>query len=108
MHIIKVTDEAIIFDNGCEITYDHDQDCCEYNWADFSVLTPDVINYDYDFPKNLKFRGVAEAGFKFGCPGHWIFIPCYSDQNGYYSSDIDIYFSGKHVLNFNAEMREDY
>lgn len=103
MKIKQVTDEAIIFDNGNSITFDHEQDCCEYNYADFSILNENVVNYNYDFKENLKFRAVEGMGFKFGSDGRWIFIPCYSEQNGYYTEEIDIYYNGKRVLNFNAE-----
>ena len=103
MKIQQVTDEAIIFDNGNTITFDHEQDCCEYNYADFSILNENVVNYDYDFKENLKFKAVEGMGFKFGSDGRWIFIPCYSEQNGYYTEEIDIYYNGKRVLNFNAE-----
>lgn len=103
MKIRQVTDEAIIFDNGNTITFDHEQDCCEYNYADFSILNENVVNYNYNFKENLKFRAVEGMGFKFGSDGRWIFIPCYSEQNGYYTEEIDIYYNGKRVLNFNAE-----
>ena len=102
MRIKEVTDEAIIFDNGAEITFYHSQDCCEWNYADFSILTQNTINFNYDF-KEIQFKAVDGMGFKFGCEGHWIFIPCYSEQNGYYSDDIDIYFCDKHVLNCHCE-----
>lgn len=103
MKISKVTEKAIVFDNGNEITYDHNPDCCEWNYADFSILIPQTINYNYNFNENLIFKSVEGAGFKFGSEGHWIFIPCYSEQNGYYSSDIDIYYNDKKVLSFEAE-----
>lgn len=98
MKIKKVTDEEIIFDNGNTITFDHAADCCEWNYADFSILTRRTVNYHYDFPENLQFKAVKGEGFKFGCEGHWIYIPCYSEQNGWYSSDIDIYYRGKKVI----------
>lgn len=112
MKIKEVTDTAIIFDNGNKITYDHDAECCENNWADFSVLNPNVLNYDYDFNEKLEFRIVDGLGFLFGCIEktqnpeflwfeeieHFIFIPCYSDQNGYYSDSISIYYNGECVI----------
>lgn len=98
MKIKTVTDEAIIFDNGNTITYDHEQNCCEWNYADFSILNPNVVNYDYDFNENLEFKAVSGQGFVFGEEGHWIFIPCYSEQNGYYSDDVDIYYNKELVL----------
>ncbi len=105
MKIANVTDTAIIFDNGNKITYDHCADCCEWNYADFSILNPNVINYDYNFKEKLDFEAVDEMGFKFGSNGHWIFIPCYSIQNGYYSDEISIYYNNERVLSFDAEER---
>lgn len=98
MQIANVTEKEIIFDNGNKITFDHEQDCCEWNYADFSILNPNVVNYDYDFSENLDFKFVEEAGFVFGSEGHYIFIPCYSDQNGYYSTEISIYYNDNVVL----------
>ena len=97
MRIAIVTDNSIMFDNGNWIHDEHSADCCEYNYADYSVLNENVINYDYDFDENLEFKR-DELGFKFGSNGHWIFIPCYSEQNGYYSDDVDVYYNGKLVL----------
>jgi hypothetical protein len=33
------------------------------------------------------------------------FVPCYSEQNGYYSNDIDILLDGWKVLNVECEER---
>lgn len=105
MKIKEVTSEKIIFDNGAFISYDHDQDCCEYNYADFSILNENVVNYDYDFDEKLEFKAVENLGFMFGSNGRWIFIPCYSEQNGYYTDQIDIYYTTGtlKVLSFDAQ-----
>jgi hypothetical protein len=102
MKIVEVTDAYILFDNGNKIEDEHWADCCEYNYADYSVLDERTINYDYDFDEDLEFES-CEEGFKFGSNGHWIFIPCYSAQNGYYSMDVDILYNGKKVLNTECE-----
>lgn len=47
MRIKKITEEAIIFDNGNTIAYDHEQDCCEMNYADFDQLDDLARNYDF-------------------------------------------------------------
>ena len=96
MKISKVTDEAIIFDNGSTITFDHSPDCCEWNYADF--LQIDDIAKDYNFNENLKFKPIEGAGFRFGDNNQMFFVPCYSEQSGYYSYDIDIYYNNEHVL----------
>lgn len=102
MKISKVTNDAIIFDNGNKISFDHSKDCCEYNYADFEQI--EDMAFDYEFNENLQFESVEKAGFRFGDNGMMFFIPCYSEQNGYYSSDIQIYYKGTEVLDFYAKM----
>ena len=106
MKITNVTDEAIIFDNGKSITFHHDQDCCEDNYADFKQL--DSIAREYEYVEPLIFEEVQGSGFRFGDHCSMFFVPCYSDQNGYYSDDIDIIFDGVKVLHFDCEERTDY
>ena len=101
MKIKSITQEFIEFDNGKMITYYHDQDCCEWNYADFKQL--DSIGRGYDFKEPLLFEAIQDSGFRFGNENAMFFIPCYSEQNGYYSDDIDIYYDGRKVLHFNCE-----
>jgi len=101
MKITKITDEAIVFENGSKITFDHEPDCCEWNYADFEQLDDLGRDYDYIFP--LKFEAVDGAGFRFGDDRRMFFVPCYSEQNGYYSDDVDIYFNGEAVLNVECD-----
>jgi len=94
MRIESWNDEEIRFSDGSTITFGHDQDCCEWNYADFTVL--EVF---YDGCEFSEYRvEPCEDGFllKLLCGVIWkaIFIPCYSYQNGYYSSDVDIYING--------------
>ena len=111
MKIANITEEAIIFDNGNTITFDHEQDCCECNFADFTYINADHVNYAFDFdPDNMIFEFIPEIGFRFGSKPiagsdddygdwiHWLFVPCYSEQNGYYTTQIDIYYNGEIVV----------
>ena len=104
--ISEITDEAIIFSDHSSITFDHDQDCCENNYAAFDAL--DDLARNYTFRGKIRFEAVDESGFRFGDARRMFFVPCYSSQNGYYSSDIQIYFNenGKtrKVLDFEAEL----
>lgn len=102
MRISKVTSDAITFDNGNKITFDHLQDCCEQNYADFNQIEEMALNYDFD--EDLQFEPVKRAGFRFGNRNKnmMFFIPCYSEQNGYYSSDIQIYYDDMEMLDFEA------
>lgn len=101
MKIVNITDEEIIFDNGSTISFDHGQDCCEWNYADFSQI--DDIAKDYNFNEDLKFEPIEGAGFRFGNNNQMVFVPCYSEQNGYYSCDIEIYYNDKQVLCLECE-----
>lgn len=102
--IIKLEENLIKFDDGTTITADHSQDCCEYNYADCERVD-DIAKYtDFD-TANLEFEAVEGSGFRFGNkPGKMFFVPCYSEQNGYYSSDVDIYLNGELYLNIDCEM----
>lgn len=102
MKIVKITDEAIIFDNGNEITFGHCQDCCEWNYADFKQV--DDIARATDFDPNLKFEVVENSGFRFGNEGKMFFVPCYSEQNGYYSNDVEIYYNNRTMLYIFADI----
>lgn len=100
MEITSYDDEMIQFSDGSSITFDHDQDCCEHNYADFSVL--DVFYHGESFTDyhvthdNGGFILVLEGVLIKGCGYEKrIFIPCYSEQNGYYSDQIDIYINDK-------------
>lgn len=105
MKIHKVSEYAIEFDNGREITSEHYPDCCECNYADFQQLVEnnsDIL--DYDFENNLIFEK-CDGGFRFGDSKRMFFVPCYSEQNGYYSTDVDIYYDGHHVLNTDCDYK---
>lgn len=107
MKIKVITNEKIIFDTGDYIRFDHKQDCCENNWADFSQLE-DTVAMDFEFNMDeLLFESTDGEGFRFGNDGNMFFVPCYSDQNGYYSSMIDIYFNEDIVLYFECKERLD-
>lgn len=102
MKIVKVTDSEIVFDNGSEITFSHVQDCCEHNYASFKQLEERALEVEFD--ENLIFEETDGYGFRFGSKEtEMFFIPCYSEQNGYYSSDIDIFYNNKKVLNLECE-----
>ena len=104
MKIIEITNDYIKFDNGKCITYGHEQDCCEDNYADFDQLDDLARAYDFD-EGTLQFYFSQDAGFTFGDGGRLFFVPCYSDQNGYYSTDIVIYYDGVVVCCGECEMR---
>ena len=99
--IKEIKETHILFTDGSEITYDHDQDCCEHNYADFEQL--DDIARNATFSGDMKFESTEECGFRFGTDRMY-FVPCYSEQNGYYTNCLDIYYNGERVLCVEAEI----
>lgn len=93
MRIKEITDERITFDNGNYIAFNHEADDTEWNYADFIYLQDEAEIMNFDFPEELEFEIVNESGFRFGSAYRKFFVPCYSSQSGYYSSDIDIYYN---------------
>lgn len=104
MKITEISNQyGILFDNGKILDVVHWSDCCEDHWADLSVLesynistttgketdiytpdfsgTPDMIQPIEDLGFNL----VATNGDKF-------FVPCYGENNGYYSTNLTLQF----------------
>ena len=105
MKIKEITDEHIKFDDNSEMYYDHNQDCCEYNWADFEYIkqcnlstttgkTIDIFEVEFEPSLQKMFGGgVSEMGFKLMAKnGDKFFVPCYSDQNGYYTNELILYY----------------
>lgn len=101
---IKEVDSAdIYFSNRSSITFDHWQDCCEDNYADFRQIEDLALKTEFDWP--IVFEEVEDCGFRFGNrPQKMFFIPCYSDQNGYYSTDVEIYLDDTKVLTVDGDL----
>ncbi len=106
MSMIKeIIEEAIIFEDNSVISYGHYQDCCEHNYADFEQIDDICRATDFD-TSNMLFEIIEGCGFRFGNKGNMFFVPCYSEQNGYYSSDIQIYYNGNNVLSLECKWIE--
>lgn len=102
MKIKEINGEKIMFDNGYELEYYHEQDCCENVYADFEILktynlstkTGKIIKIEeIDFEEELEklIEGKVEIGFNMISKiGEKFFVPCYNEQNGYYSSELEL------------------
>jgi hypothetical protein len=98
MRVKTVDDNLIEFDNGYTISVSDDNDSTNdvYNYADFKSIEDEIM--DIEFPKNLKFEYCEKYGFRFGFGIFMIFVPCYSVQNGYYDSNVTVFYNDKKVL----------
>jgi hypothetical protein len=93
--VIRAEQEYLEFSDGTTITSEHDADCCEYNYADFTQI--DDLAKDWEFEHPILFEE-SEFGFRFGNKDKMVFVPCYSEQNGYYSYSVEIYYNGNRVF----------
>lgn len=103
MKIVEIVEEdKIVFDNGYTLEQYHSQDCCEHVYADFNVLDnynlstvtgKNIDIRDIDFEERIEnlIQPVQSAGFNMVSKiGEKFFVPCYNEQNGYYSSDLEL------------------
>ena len=100
MKIVDVTEEKIIFDDDSCIEFYHKRECCEWNYADFSQIESLAMSTDFVSP--IEFEVVEFYGFRFGNkPLKMFFIPCYTEQNGCYGYDLEIFYKDKNgnILN---------
>ena len=108
MKIVKIDSIGIEFDNGAKLTHFHYQDCCENvyaDWKNIQVLTKigrnSISTEELDFDENLTehILGLKGVGFVLEDKnGIQLFVSCYNQQNGYYSSDLElIYTDSNHI-----------
>jgi hypothetical protein len=84
MKIKEFNESEILFTNGKKIYFEHEQDCCENVYCDFNALKDmDIMNVEFD---DIKIEPVKDSGFRL----NGYFIPCYNEQNGYYSDDLTL------------------
>lgn len=58
-----------------------------------------ILQKNTEFDENIIFEEVKDFGFQFGNnDGRMFFVPCYSEQNGYYTNELEIYYNQKQVL----------
>lgn len=94
--------DIIKFDNGVEIECYHSQECCEDVYADCKSIDDLVENLEFD--TNTLIFEALNTGFRFGNnSSNMTFVPCYNEQNGYYSGNITVFLK-KSVISFETDI----
>lgn len=88
----KIEDEVLILDfDKQKITLEsvHERDCCESVYAEWEAISDysRIIGKKYE---SLTIKGVEGEGLLLCFDNEKVFIPCYNEQNGYYSDDLSI------------------
>jgi hypothetical protein len=96
LHIEQI-DSGVKIEIGTElilINDHHESDCCEHVYADWPTLEAYKKQLGSTYNK-VELKGLEQDGFLIVFKGTWgkedkVFIPCYNEQNGYYSSDLHL------------------
>jgi hypothetical protein len=98
-------DGGILFDDGMMLVGHHDQDCCESVYADWEHLKDESGFMEADFSdlKIEEFNGL-HCGIRVCGGKRKFFVPCYNEQNGYYSDYLEIQY-GKVTQVFNGRKK---
>jgi hypothetical protein len=93
--VVKVYSWGLEFDNGARLDSKHATECCESHYLSLADLTiDDFEGLEFDLTSDDFFGGVDGYGITLNpLVGHPVRIPGYGDNNGYYSSQLDLVLS---------------
>ena len=91
--VVAITADTLMFNDNVSLTSDHDQDCCESHYLDFSglsLLDFEGLLFDFSYPPDF-FEKVEDFGIRLlPVNGHPVSVPGYGNNNGYYSSNLSL------------------
>lgn len=104
LKVIKVDGDELLFENGIKLYSDHDQDCCENHYLDFSDLTiRDFEGLEFDLTTETFFKRIEDYGIELIPINGWsVKIPGYGYNNGYYSSELTL------ILTDNKDIKKTF
>lgn len=112
MKVVNIYMDRIIFDNEIELFHYHPSECCENHYLDFnSIELSDFDGLEFDLLNDSFFERIPGYGIALiPLNGHPIRIAGYGENNGYYSSDIQLILmqNGKEIKNYDISECQDY
>lgn len=91
LYSVKNPERDEWFSGDLVISFVHYSDCCEQNYADPSYFENSETPIKHLSSNEFNLELIDEVGFRINTH----LIPCYSVQNGYYSSKLNIYIEFK-------------
>jgi hypothetical protein len=97
LKVVNIHLNGLEFDNGMLLSSYHEQDCCEYHYLSFYDLgLEDFEGLEFDLSNDDFFEKIEGYGIALKpTNGYPIRIPGYSDNNGDYSSDLELIICSK-------------
>lgn len=92
LKVTKVTQDGITFENGVNLSSDHEQDCCESHALYFADLTlKEFEGLEFDLSGDTFFKRIDGYGIELVPVKGWpIRIAGHGSNNGYYSSNLSL------------------
>lgn len=112
MKVTNIYTDRIVFNDGMELFHYHPSECCENHYLDFDSLElSDFDGLEFDLLNDSFFERIEGYGIALiPLNGHPIRIAGYGENNGYYSSDIQLILNkdGKEIKNYDISECQDY
>jgi hypothetical protein len=104
LKVVKVNSQFIEFENGVQLSSNHESDCCESHSLTLGDLTlGDFEGLKFDLTNDNFFKRIPNYGIELiPIKGHSVRIPGHGYNNGYYSSQLDL------VLTNNKDFTKNY
>tara|TARA_X000001382_G_C3165613_1_gene177744 strand:+ start:119 stop:466 length:348 start_codon:yes stop_codon:yes gene_type:complete len=92
LKVLEVKNDEILFENGVKLYSNHEQDCCESHYLSMDDLTiEDFEGLEFDLTSDNFFKRIEGYGIELvPIIGYSVKIPGYAENNGYYSSQLDL------------------
>jgi hypothetical protein len=104
LKVLEVCSHCIEFENGFVLYSYHEPSCCEQHYLSFGDLSMDDFDgLQFDLSDDNFFKKIEGYGIELiPIKGHSVKIAGYSDNNGYYSSNLTL------VLTDGKKLRKEY
>jgi hypothetical protein len=108
LKVVEINDEYILFENNVKLYSEHQADCCETHYLSFEDLTlKDFEELEFDLTEDKFFNRIEDYGIELiPLKGHSVKIPGYGYNNGYYSSNLNLYISDDKGFNKSFDISE--
>lgn len=108
VRVVNIWPESLQFDNGVILSSCHESDCCESHYLSFTDLALDEFDeLEFDLTSDKFFERIEGYGIALKpLSGHPVRIPGYGYNNGYYSSNLDLFLSDDKGLSIKFDVSE--